>query len=187
MFFQQNNFNFTGPLILLSVARIWLYWQFIGTQVVHWPKVQGTKRSCWRSSGSSTRSSTAPLPLRSPAVQWTDVATHLTGQAHIATVRADGSPHVAKVWPALDGQTIWIGTRATSGKARNLRVNPEAALMFEPAGEAYVSGDVELISDLPTKRRIWDSGIFPYPLAGFFGAPTATTSCCCASPRAGRS
>jgi len=81
-------------------------------------------------------------------VQWTDVATHLTGQAHIATVRADGSPHVAKVWPALDGQTIWIGTRATSGKARNLRVNPEAALMFEPAGEAYVSGDVEVIAAL---------------------------------------
>jgi general stress protein 26 len=103
-------------------------------------------------------------------VQWTDVAIHLTGQAHIATVRADGSPHVAKVWPALDGQTIWIGTRATSGKARNLRVNPEAALMFEPQGEAYVSGDVEVISDLPTKQRIWDSGIFPYPLAGFFGS-----------------
>jgi general stress protein 26 len=103
-------------------------------------------------------------------VQWTDVATHLTGQAHIATVRADGSPHVAKVWPALDGETIWIGTRATSGKARNLRVNPEAALMFEPQGEAYVSGEVEVISDLPTKQRIWDSGIFPYPLAGFFGS-----------------
>jgi general stress protein 26 len=103
-------------------------------------------------------------------VQWTDVASHLTGQAHIATVRADGSPHVAKVWPALDGQTIWIGTRATSGKARNLRVNPEAALMFEPQGEAYVSGDVEVISALPTKQRVWDSGIFPYPLAGVFGS-----------------
>ena len=42
--------------------------------------------------------------------------------------------------------------------------------MFEPAGEAYVSGDVDLISDLPTKQRIWDSGIFPYPMAGFCGA-----------------
>ena len=103
-------------------------------------------------------------------MQWTDVAIHLTGQAHIATVRADGTPHVAKVWPALERQTIWIGTRATSGKARNLRVNPEAALMFEPQGEAYVSGDVEVISDVSTKQRIWDSGIFPYPMAGFFGA-----------------
>jgi general stress protein 26 len=103
-------------------------------------------------------------------MEWSDVAAHLSGQAHIATVRADGLPHVARVWPALDGQTIWIGTRATSGKARNLRVNPEAALMFEPAGEAYVTGDVEVVTDMPTKQRIWNSGIFPYPMAGFFGS-----------------
>ena len=103
-------------------------------------------------------------------MDWSDVAIHLTGQAHIATIRPDGTPHVAKVWPAIDGRTIWIGTRATSGKARNLRVNPRAALMFEPAAEAYVSGEAEVVSDLPTKQRIWDSGIFPYPLAGFFGS-----------------
>jgi PPOX class probable F420-dependent enzyme len=103
-------------------------------------------------------------------MDWSDVAIHLTGQAHIATIRPDGTPHVAKVWPAIDGRTIWIGTRATSGKARNLRVNPRAALMFEPAAEAYVSGEAEVVSDLPTKQRIWDSGIFPYPMAGFFGS-----------------
>ena len=96
---------------------------------------------------------------------------HLTGQAHIATVRADGSPHVAKVWPAVDGQTIWIGTRAASGKARNLRVHPGAALMFESQGEAYVSGEVEVVDDLATKRRVWSSGIFAYPLESFFDAP----------------
>jgi general stress protein 26 len=103
-------------------------------------------------------------------MEWSDVAVHLTGQAHIATIRPDGSPHVAKVWPAVDGETIWIGTRASSGKARNLRVNPGAALMFEPRGEAYVSGEAEVVSDLATKQRIWDSGIFPYPLEGFFGS-----------------
>jgi PPOX class probable F420-dependent enzyme len=103
-------------------------------------------------------------------MEWSDVAAHLTGQAHIATVRPDGSPHVARVWPAVDGKTIWIGTRASSGKARNLRANPGAALMFEPAGEAYVSGDAEVVSDLATKQRIWDSGIFQYPMAGFFGS-----------------
>jgi general stress protein 26 len=43
-------------------------------------------------------------------------------------------------------------------------------LMFEPAAEAYVSGDAELVSDLATKQRIWDSGVFPYPMAGFFGS-----------------
>ena len=103
-------------------------------------------------------------------MEWSDVAAHLTGQAHIATVRPDGSPHVARVWPAVDAPTIWIGTRASSGKARNLRANPGAALMFEPAGEAYISGDAQVVSDLATKQRIWDSEIFPYPLAGFFGS-----------------
>jgi general stress protein 26 len=104
-------------------------------------------------------------------MEWTDVTPHLTGQAHIATTRPDGSPHVAKVWPAVDGETLWIGTRATSGKARNLRANPEAALMFEAKGEAYLYGDAEVITDLETKQRIWSSGIFPYPMEGFFGAP----------------
>jgi PPOX class probable F420-dependent enzyme len=103
-------------------------------------------------------------------MEWSDLAGHLTGQAHIATVRPDGSPHVARVWPAVDGQTIWIGTRASSGKARNLRAHPRAALMFEPAGEAYVNGDVDVVSDLATKQRIWDSGIFPYQMEGFFGS-----------------
>ena len=88
----------------------------------------------------------------------------------MATVRPDGSPHVAKVWPAVDGETIWIGTRATSGKARNLRVHPGAALMFEQKGEAYVYGDAAVITDLDTKQRIWNSGIFPYPMEGFFGS-----------------
>ena len=104
-------------------------------------------------------------------MEWADVARHLTGQAHIATVRADGSPHVAKVWPAVDGDTIWIGTRATSGKARNLRVDPGAALMFEPAGEAYVYGEVLVVDDVESKQRVWNSGIFEYPLERFFGAP----------------
>ena len=89
----------------------------------------------------------------------------------MATVRPDGSPHVAKVWPAVDGHTIWIGTRATSGKARNLRVHPGAALMYEPQGEAYVYGDAEVVTDIETKQRVWNSGIFTYPMEGFFGAP----------------
>jgi general stress protein 26 len=104
-------------------------------------------------------------------MEWTEVAAHLTGQAHLATVRTDGDPHVAKVWPAVEGDTIWIGTRAPSGKARNLRVNPGAALMFEPAGEAYVYGVAEVVTDVETKQRVWNSGIFAYPLEGFFGAP----------------
>jgi amino acid transporter len=42
-FFRQNNFNFTGPLILLSALAIWLYWAVSGKKWFNGPKVQGTK------------------------------------------------------------------------------------------------------------------------------------------------
>jgi amino acid transporter len=40
--FHQNNFNFTGPLIILSFLGIWAYWQFSGRKWFAGPKVQGT-------------------------------------------------------------------------------------------------------------------------------------------------
>ncbi|MEK7426117.1 MAG: amino acid permease [Actinomycetota bacterium] len=42
-FFRQNNFNFTGPLILLSAAGFGLYWRFSGKKWFTGPKVMGTK------------------------------------------------------------------------------------------------------------------------------------------------
>jgi PPOX class probable F420-dependent enzyme len=103
-------------------------------------------------------------------MEWSEVAAHLTGQAHMATIRPDGSPHVSKVWPAVDGDTVWIGTRANSGKARNLRVNRQAALMFEPQAEVHLRGEADVVSDPDMKRRVWASGIFEYPLESFFGS-----------------
>jgi general stress protein 26 len=102
-------------------------------------------------------------------IDWTDVAGLLTGFAHLATVRPDGSPHVAKVAPALDGDVLWVATRSSSRKARNLAAHPHAALMFEPGAEVYVRADTEMEHDLGTKERIWASGIFPFPLAASFG------------------
>ncbi len=42
VFFKQNNFNFTGPLIIGSAVVFWLYWQFSGRKWFVGPKVQGT-------------------------------------------------------------------------------------------------------------------------------------------------
>jgi amino acid transporter len=41
-FFRQNNFNFTGPLILLATVAILAYWYFSGRKWFTGPKVQGT-------------------------------------------------------------------------------------------------------------------------------------------------
>jgi amino acid transporter len=42
-FFRQNNFNFTGPLILLGAIAILAYWSISGKKWFKGPKVQGTK------------------------------------------------------------------------------------------------------------------------------------------------
>ena len=41
--FHQNNFNFTGPLIIASGLLFWLYWALSGKKWFTGPKVQGTK------------------------------------------------------------------------------------------------------------------------------------------------
>ena len=41
-FFRQNNFNFTGPLILLAAVFVLGYWHFGGKKWFTGPKVQGT-------------------------------------------------------------------------------------------------------------------------------------------------
>jgi amino acid transporter len=43
VFFRQNNFNFTGPLILLGAIFILGYWSLSGKKWFTGPKVQGTK------------------------------------------------------------------------------------------------------------------------------------------------
>jgi hypothetical protein len=51
--------------------------------------------------------------------------------AKLATVRADGRPHVAPVWFALDGEVIVFTTWRTTVKAANLRRDPRVALCID--------------------------------------------------------
>lgn len=102
---------------------------------------------------------------------WSEVVPHLTGFAYLATVDAEGRPHASKVAPAVDGDWLWIATRASSRKARNIAATGRAALMWEPRAEVYVDADAELVDDLATRERIWQSGLFPFPLESFFGSP----------------
>ncbi len=112
---------------------------------------------------------------------------YLTGLAHLATVTPDGRPHVSVVAPAIDVETVWIGTNRSSRTARNLAAGSSAALVWRPGAEVYVHAGVDLVDDVDTKRRVCDGGIFPYDPAMFFGsidapdfvlvrlAPTAAT------------
>lgn len=67
--------------------------------------------------------------------EWLDFAGHGTRTGKIATVRADGSPHVAPVWFVIDqtadGDDLVFNTSATTVKGRALRRDPRFALCVD--------------------------------------------------------
>jgi PPOX class probable F420-dependent enzyme len=76
----------------------------------------------------------------------------------LATVRADGSPHVAPVWVAVDGHSLLFNTGADSVKGRTLRRDARAAVCFDdeepPFAFAIFEGTVQFIDD-PDEVRRW--------------------------------
>jgi PPOX class probable F420-dependent enzyme len=75
---------------------------------------------------------------------------HRTGK--VATVRADGSPHVAPIWFVLDGTDLVFTTGAESVKGRTLRRDPRLALVVDLEAPPYafvlVEGTVTLSEDV---------------------------------------
>ena len=51
--------------------------------------------------------------------------------AHLATIDADGSPHVTVAWAGLDGEDIVIATLFDQRKLENIRRDPRVTLSFE--------------------------------------------------------
>lgn len=83
--------------------------------------------------------------------------------AKLATVRADGRPHVAPVWYDVDDDgSIVFNTGASTVKGRNLRRDPRASLCVDderpPFTFVLVDGVVEL-SDDPDAVRAWATRI----------------------------
>jgi general stress protein 26 len=104
-------------------------------------------------------------------MDWSELTSHMTGLAHIATADVAGRPHVSVVSAVVEGETIWVFTRASSAKARNLRQNPQISMLWSPAAEVYLHGSVTIIDRVEHKRRVWTSGLLPYDPAQFFGTP----------------
>ena len=59
-----------------------------------------------------------------------DMIDLLEGDAlgHLATIRADGTPHVTPLWIDHDGDTILVDVRVDRVKAANMRERPAVAL-----------------------------------------------------------
>ena len=60
-----------------------------------------------------------------------------THTGKLATVRADGSPHVAPVWFVLDGDDLVFTTGADTSKGKALRRDPRAALVVDVEEPPY--------------------------------------------------
>lgn len=76
----------------------------------------------------------------------------------LATVRADGRPHVAPVWYALDDDgSVLFNTGESTVKGRNLRRDPRASLCVDderpPFSYVVMEGTVEITDDLGEVRR----------------------------------
>jgi PPOX class probable F420-dependent enzyme len=80
--------------------------------------------------------------------------------AVLATVRADGRPHAAPVWYALDGDTFVFTTGAGTVKGRNIGRDPRVSLCVQddrpPYAFVVVEGTAELIEDVD-EVRAWAS------------------------------
>ena len=81
-----------------------------------------------------------------------------TRTGKLATVRADGRPHVAPIWFVVEDDSLLFNTWHTSVKAKNLRRDSRAALVVDfqepPFGYVIVEGTVELSDDLDEVQRV---------------------------------
>lgn len=82
--------------------------------------------------------------------------------SNLATLRPDGSPHVAPVWHLYDGEKLLILSEPHSVKVRNLRGDPRVGISIpretEPHGFVQVNGAVEL-SEEWDRQVLWDMSI----------------------------
>ena len=82
--------------------------------------------------------------------------------AKLATVRADGRPHVAPIWFDLDGDALVFTTWHTTVKAANLRRDPRVCLCIDddapPFAFVIFEGIAEIGEEAAELRR-WAASI----------------------------
>src|SRR5579864_6163940 len=75
-----------------------------------------------------------------------------TRTGKLATVGADGRPHVAPIWFALDGDIVVFTTGRSTKKARNMRRDPRVSLCVDdetpPFAYVVIEGTVETSDSL---------------------------------------
>ncbi|MFJ4033464.1 PPOX class F420-dependent oxidoreductase [Streptomyces griseoluteus] len=89
--------------------------------------------------------------------EWRAFVSHGTRTGKLATVRADGSPHIAPIWFLLDGDELVFNTGEETVKGRNLARDPRVALCVDderpPFSFVVLNGQARLSEDLDEIRQ----------------------------------
>jgi PPOX class probable F420-dependent enzyme len=81
------------------------------------------------------------------------LASHLT--CRVATINADGSPHVTPVWFYWDGAAVWIYSITRSQRWTNLQRDPRVAVVMDDGDEYFqlrgveFRGEAEFVGEQP--------------------------------------
>ncbi len=150
VFFNQNNFNFTGPLIIGSAVVFWLYWQLSGRSGSSDRRSKAHRKSWPRSSTSSVSSADPPVIDRAtPDLSLLlDRVPGWAGQARVVgslgggitnrniLVAVDGERFVLRL-AGKDTELLEIRRRDEFDAARRaaaLAGGPEVVAFLEPEG-----------------------------------------------------
>ncbi|MCO4696243.1 PPOX class F420-dependent oxidoreductase [Streptomyces sp. RO-S4] len=94
--------------------------------------------------------------------EWREFVSDGTRTAKLATVRADGRPHLAPIWFVLDGNDVVFNTGARTVKGRNLARDGRIALCVDddrpPFAYVVLEGRARLSED-PGELRLWAARI----------------------------
>ncbi|MEU6242510.1 PPOX class F420-dependent oxidoreductase [Streptomyces sp. NPDC047024] len=89
--------------------------------------------------------------------EWRAFVSYGTRTGKLATVRADGSPHIAPIWFLLDGDELVFNTGKETVKGRNLARDSRVALCVDddrpPYSFVVLNGDARLTEDLDQVRH----------------------------------
>ncbi|MEU6441607.1 PPOX class F420-dependent oxidoreductase [Streptomyces sp. NPDC047046] len=94
--------------------------------------------------------------------EWRTFVSEGTRTAKLATVRADGSPHIAPIWFVLDGSDLVLNTGKDTVKGRNLARDGRVALCVDderpPFSFVTIEGSTEISED-PEELLRWATAI----------------------------
>jgi general stress protein 26 len=92
-------------------------------------------------------------------LEWSWAAERLMAARNywVASVRADGRPHVMPVWGMWDDSTLWFSSSAGSRKTKNLFADPHCVVTTEEASDpVIIEGTARAVTEPAVLQRVTD-------------------------------